>query len=274
MSAKVITEFYGWGAYAVLWNNCGNCPDSPGDWQNLQGFYSTLGDQTIPRATVRMGSGFIVHDDQIATNYHVVEDMLSGTARLDEKAKKYRVKILVVDKMRDLAIVTATGIDAPALPLGNSDTVQQGDTVYVMGNPRGLVATLSPGIISAIRPAGTYLTTFRLFGSDPLDWYAPCKLLQMTAPTSKGSSGGPVLNESGEVIGIVFGGVPSFLEPDLTVTTPENLNFAIAVNYLKQLAKGRVYQSLLLRYPHHEACSSFTRIRWRHNPTYVGFNQF
>ena len=185
-----------------------------------------------------MGSGFVIHDDKIATNYHVVEDMLSGTARLAEKAKKYRVKILVVDKMRDLAIVTATGIDAPALPLGNSDTVQQGDTVYVMGNPRGLVATLSPGIISAIRPTGTYLTTFRLLGSDPLDWHAPCKLLQMTAPTSKGSSGGPVLNESGEVIGIVFGGVPSFLEPDLTVTTPENLNFAIAVNYLKQLAKG------------------------------------
>ena len=185
-----------------------------------------------------MGSGFVIHDDKIATNYHVVEDMLSGTARLAEKAKKYRVKILVVDKMRDLAIVTATGIDAPALPLGNSDTVQQGDTVYVMGNPRGLVATLSPGIISAIRPTGTYLTTFRLLGSDPLDWHAPCKLLQMTAPTSKGSSGGPVLNESGEVIGIVFGGVPSVLEPDLTVTTPENLNFAIAVNYLKQLAKG------------------------------------
>ena len=184
------------------------------------------------------GSGFVIHDDKIATNYHVVEDMLSGTARLAEKAKKYRVKILVVDKMRDLAIVTATGIDAPALPLGNSDTVQQGDTVYVMGNPWGLVATLSPGIISAIRPTGTYLTTFRLLGSDPLDWHAPCKLLQMTAPTSKGSSGGPVLNESGEVIGIVFGGVPSVLEPDLTVTTPENLNFAIAVNYLKQLAKG------------------------------------
>ena len=184
------------------------------------------------------GSGFVVHDDKIATNYHVVEDMLSGTARFAEKANKHRVKILVVDKMRDLAIVTATGIDAPALPLGNSDTVQQGDTVYVMGNPRGLVATLSPGIISAIRPTGTYLTTFRPLGRDPWDWHAPCKLLQMTAPTSKGSSGGPVLNESGEVIGIVFGGVPSFLEPDLTVTTPENLNFAIAVNYLKQLAKG------------------------------------
>ena len=184
------------------------------------------------------GSGFVIHDDKIATNYHVVEDMLSGTARLAEKAKKYRVKILVVDKRRDLAIVTATGIDAPALPLGNSDTAQQGDTVYVMGNPRGLVATLSPGIISAIRPTGTYLTTLRLPGRDPWDWYAPCKLLQMTTPTSKGSSGGPVLNESGGVIGIVFGGVPSFLESDLTVTTPENLNFAIAVNYLKQLAKG------------------------------------
>ena len=183
------------------------------------------------------GSGFVLHTDKIVTNYHVIEDMLSGTAKFDEKPKKYRVKIFVADKEHDLAIVTTTGIDAPALPLGNSDTIRQGDAVYVMGNPQGLIATLSPGIISAIRPTGTFLATLQLPGSDPWDWYAPCKLLQMTAPTSPGSSGGPVLNENGEVIGIVFGGMPSFLQPNLTVNTPENLNFAIAVNYLRGVHK-------------------------------------
>ena len=185
-----------------------------------------------------MGSGFIVHDNRIATNYHVIEDMSSGFAKLVGKPKEYRVKVLVFDKERDLAIVKATGIDAPALSLGDSDTVQVADKVYVMGNPHRLEGTFSSGEISAIRPLGAYLTTFPLSGGTSWDWHAPCQLLQMTAPTSKGSSGGPVLNESGEVIGIVFGGIPSFLQPDLTVTTPENLNFAIAVNYLKQLAKG------------------------------------
>ena len=186
-----------------------------------------------------MGSGFIVHDSRIATNHHVIEDMSSGFAKLVGKPKKYRVKVLAFDKERDLAIVEATGIDAPALSLGDSDAVQVADKVYVMGNPHGLEGTFSSGEISAIRPPGAYLTTFPLSSGTSWDWRAPCKLLQMTAPTSKGSSGGPVLNDKGEVIGIVFGGMPSFLQPDLTVTTPENLNFAIAVNYLKQLAKEK-----------------------------------
>ncbi len=186
-----------------------------------------------------MGSGFIVHDSRIATNYHVIKDMSSGFAKLVGKPKKYRVKVLVFDKERDLAIVKATGIDAPALFLGDSDAVQVADKVYVMGNPHRLEGTFSSGEISAIRPPGAYLTTFPLSGGTSWDWHAPCQLLQITAPTSKGSSGGPVLNDKGEVIGIVYGGVPSFLQPDFTVTIPENLNFAIAVNYLKQLAKEK-----------------------------------
>ena len=183
-----------------------------------------------------LGSGFIVHDGRIATNYHVIKDMSSGFAKLVGKAKKYRVKVLVVDKERDLAIVKAAGIDAPALPLGDSDAVQVADKVYVMGNPQRLEGTFSSGEISAIRPSGAYLTTFQLSGGDSWDWHAPCKLLQMTAPISKGSSGGPVLNDNGEVIGIASAGL-SFLKPGLTdFSIPENLNFAVAVNYLKQLA--------------------------------------
>ena len=183
-----------------------------------------------------MGSGFIIHDGRIATNYHVIKDMSSGFAKLVGKAKKYRVKVLVVDKERDLAIVKAAGIDAPALSLGDSDAVQVADKVYVMGNPQRLEGTFSSGEISAIRPPGAYLTTFLLSGGGSWDWHAPCKLLQMTAPISKGSSGGPVLNNNGEVIGIASAGL-SFLKPGLTdLTIPENLNFAIAANYLKPLA--------------------------------------
>ena len=128
-----------------------------------------------------------------------------------------------MSKNHDLAIVKVkgvkiTGIDVPALPLGDSDTVQIGDKVYVAGNPKGLEGTFSDGIISAIRPGGV----------PPL---VRGKILQMTAPVSPGSSGGPVLNDGGEVIGISVGWF-------YTVEMLQNLNFAIPVNYLKQLAKG------------------------------------
>ena len=83
--------------------------------------------------------------------------------------------------MRDLAIVKAievksAGIDVPALPLGDSDTVQTGDKIYIAGNPRGLEGTFTGGMISAIRPEGIPLVRG--------------KVLQMDASISPGSSGG------------------------------------------------------------------------------------
>ena len=98
------------------------------------------------------------------------------------------------------------------LPLGDNDTVQIGMPVYVTGNPRGLEGTFSDGLISAIREVNGR------------------KLFQMTAPVSPGSSGGPVLNSSGEVIGITVS----------QVKDGQNLNFAVPVNYLKELAATTV----------------------------------
>ena len=159
------------------------------------------------------GSGFVVHDGQIATNYHVIDNMWIGVAKLVKKEKVYAVEtVLAVDKERDLAIIKVAGIDAPVLPLGDSDAVQIGDKVYVAGNPRGLEGTFTGGMISAIRPEGIRLVRG--------------KTLQMDASISPGSSGGPVLNDKGEVIGISVG----------YRIGGQNLNFAIPVNYLKLLA--------------------------------------
>ena len=154
------------------------------------------------------GSGFVIHAGHIATNHHVVDNMSIGFAKLVGKEEVYPVEaILEVDKERDLAVIKVGGIDAPALPLGDSDTVQIDDRVYIAGNPRGLEVLFSDGIISAIR-------------GDSTD-----KIFQMTAPISQGSSGGPVFNEKGEVIGVSF----------VTLRDGQNLNFAIPVNYLKSL---------------------------------------
>ena len=155
-----------------------------------------------------LGSGFFVKDDQIATNLHVVEGATRGYAKLVGKETKFNIEgYTAIDEKRDLIILKVEAFGTQAISLGNSDFAQVGETVYAVGNPRGLEGTFSQGIISSIRPVG-------------ID-----KLIQITAPLSPGSSGGPVLNHKGEVIGVsVF-----------TIRDGQNLNFAIPSNYLKNL---------------------------------------
>ena len=155
-----------------------------------------------------LGSGFFIGDDQIATNLHVVEGAVRGYAKLVSQETKFNIEgYTAIDEKRDLIILKAAAFGAQAISLGNSDSAQVGETVYAVGNPRGLEGTFSQGIISSIRPVGND------------------KLIQMTAPLSPGSSGGPVLNRRGEVIGVSV----------LTIRDGQNLNFAIPSNYLKTL---------------------------------------
>ena len=159
--------------------------------------------------TLGFGSGFFVKPHQIATNFHVIEGAAQGTAKLVGKDTRYQIEgIVATDKDNDLAVLKVTVDGVTPLPLGNSDTVNIGAKVYVAGNPKGLEGTFSDGLISR------------------RERY-PKKRLQMTAPISPGSSGGPVLNSAGEVIGISVS-VHRALDA-------QNLNFAIPSNYLKVL---------------------------------------
>ena len=160
--------------------------------------------------TLGFGSGFFVGKNQIATNFHVIEGAAKGTAKQVGKYTKYTIEgISATDKKNDLAIVKVTAFGVKPLPLGDSETVRIGETVYVAGNPRGLEGTFSDGIISSLRARYTR------------------KRIQMTAPISPGSSGGPVLNRSGEVIGVSH----------MIIEGGQNLNFAIPSNYLRALLK-------------------------------------
>ena len=109
------------------------------------------------------------------------------------------------------------GFTAPPLPLGDSDTVTIGEAVYVAGNPKKLKGIFSEGAISGIRAEGVYLELDKK--------HVEGKIFQITAPISQGSSGGPVLGNRGEVIGIAIAG---FLGA-------QNLNYVIAETYLKDL---------------------------------------
>ena len=95
------------------------------------------------------GSGFFVQHDQIATNFHVIEGSSRGKTKLVGKATTYVVEgITASDVENDLAILKVSNSNVQPLPLGDSDAVQLGDTVYVSGNPKESEGTFSEGTIS------------------------------------------------------------------------------------------------------------------------------
>jgi hypothetical protein len=156
------------------------------------------------------GSGFLVSKDGlIVTNYHVIAQGSSAVVKLPDGAFYLVDGVLASDKVRDVAVIKAHGENFRTLILGNSDQLQVGEEVVAIGNPLSLESTVSNGIISGIR------TAEKLGG----------KFLQTTAPISPGSSGGPLFNMLGEVIGINT----MYLEGG------ENLNFAIPINDAKRL---------------------------------------
>ena len=158
--------------------------------------------------TLGFGSGFFVRENLIATNYHVINGAMRGTAKLVGEFTTYILEgVTAVDQINNLAILTVMGSGVKPLPLGDSDVVRIGENVYVVGNSKGLGGTFSDGIISSRREKSMK------------------ERLLMTAPISPGSSGGPVLNSKGEIIGVSF----------MTLVDGQNLNFAIPINILKDL---------------------------------------
>ena len=113
------------------------------------------------------GSGFFVDTNLIATNFHVIEGAAQGTAKRVGQQTEYTIEgFIEKDKKHDLAILQVSGSDVQPLSLGDSDTVEIGDTVYVAGNPKGLEGTFSEGNISAIRGG----TTDKLLPDDSTDF--------------------------------------------------------------------------------------------------------
>ena len=147
---------------------------------------------------LKQGSGFAVGDGtQIVTNYHVVEGASAARMKTADGIERQVPFILGLDKAHDLAIL-ASPVTLPALKLPH-EKPEVGDSLIAIGNPEGLEASLSVGVLSGIRE--TVDTTY----------------YQLTAPISPGSSGGPILNATGEVIAVAT----------LTFKDGQNLNFGI-----------------------------------------------
>jgi hypothetical protein len=154
-----------------------------------------------------LGSGFFVAPNIIATNYHVMEGATNANCYLNNSDTKYKIDGYIgADKSVDLILLKVSTLNKPIIKFASTE-VSIGQAIYVIGSPKGFPATISDGIISGKRDFEGY------------------KLLQMTAPISPGSSGGPVLNSNGELIGISVS----------QLKEGQNINFAIPKSYLEIL---------------------------------------
>ena len=160
---------------------------------------------------VSLGSGFFVSDNVIVTNAHVIQGSTSGYAKVINKDSKLEILgYTAIDELHDLVLLEVKNSNSNKIKLGKSELPEVGEDVYAIGNPQGLEGTFSKGIISSIRD---------------IDGHS---IIQITAPISPGSSGGPLINSTGEVIGVAFASFKS----------GQNLNFAIPVKYIYSLLEN------------------------------------
>jgi S1-C subfamily serine protease len=174
------------------------------------------------------GSGIVIDSNgTILTNYHVVENAVKVTVSF-EKGKTVEAQVVGKDPSNDLAVlrIPTDGLTLHPLTLGDSSTVQVGDPVLAIGNPFDLERTLTTGVISALQRQITAPNGFTINN-----------VLQTDAPINPGNSGGPLLNASGQVIGI-----NSQIETGGSGDGSVGIGFAVPINTAKaelgQLEKG------------------------------------
>ena len=173
-----------------------------------------------------IGSGFVAQDaGWIVTNFHVVAGAKTARVRFEDGTIVDVDGFLAYDKLRDLAILKiSTDRKLKALRLAEADS-RKGEKTVAIGAPLGLSFTATEGIISAIREGDE----LKGFGSNAVG-----KWLQTSTPISPGSSGGPLLNLKGEVIGVTTS----------SLATAQNLNFAVSATEIRILLKAAAENSV------------------------------
>ncbi len=163
-----------------------------------------------------LGTGFFINNDgYILTNHHVIEDHVNRNYKgysavtvtmKDDPDTEIPAKVIGYDKVFDIALLKIIKKNKTYLTAGRSDSIRIGERIYAIGSPIGLQYTLTSGIVS----------------SKSRDFFQLGNAFQIDAAVNPGNSGGPLFDERGQVIGIVFAGIPQF----------QGLNFAIPFQYV------------------------------------------
>ena len=156
------------------------------------------------------GSGFFIERNRIITNFHVVEGAVSVKIRQNDSSEYSVIRMIAKDSVMDIAVLE---VDIPAtrkvVPLVfRTNPPEQGERVYVVGNPLGFEQSVSDGIVSSVRVMKEY-----------------GKQIQFTAAVSHGSSGSPLLDANGAVLGVVR----------LILSEGQSLNFAVPAEFAKSI---------------------------------------
>ncbi|PZD94710.1 hypothetical protein DNH61_17320 [Paenibacillus sambharensis] len=157
------------------------------------------------------GSGVVIGDQWILTNYHVMLGATKGQILLNDGSQLDIQGVAVYDESADMAIIRTTEpIGVEPVKIGSWISSRKGDRVYAIGSPLGMQNTISEGLISNFVNNGGI------------------RYLQISVPIDHGSSGGALFNEYGELIGITSSGIED---------TVADLNFAVSILYYQWLAE-------------------------------------
>ncbi len=178
---------------------------------------SILHSGIFPSEPTATGTGFFITDDgYLISNYHVVKD--AAKVRLLTRAGLIDAKVVQVDAANDLALLKADGNFSP-LPISSSRSAQLGGTVATVGFPdiglQGFAPKLAKGEIASLSGAG----------DDP-------RYFQISVPVQPGNSGGALVDERGNVIGIVSAKLDASTALAMSGSLPENVNYAVKSSLL------------------------------------------
>ena len=155
---------------------------------------------------ISQGSGFVFASGLVVSNLHVFEratNAIVKNVKTGEISKA--IEVVGMNAKEDICVIRIDNAKFPVLPLGNSSSIETGDEIYVASNPKGLEGSFTKGIVSGLRN--------------------DVGLFQIDAAISSGSSGGVLLNQKAEAVGIIKS----------SLISGQNLNFAIPINKLKAL---------------------------------------
>ena len=197
-----------------------------GSWS--WGFGYDRGESTTQEVEAATGSGVVIAEDTVLTNFHVVED--ASSLKVTTGDDEFDATLLAYDENLDVAILKADGLNLPAVTLGDSDTLQVGDWAICIGNPLGeqLAGTTTVGIVSALNREVSSTTTDK-YG---LRGTVTNTMIQVDAAINSGNSGGGMFSVNGELMGIP---TLKYTGSAFSGNTVDGLGMCIPINAAKPL---------------------------------------
>ena len=197
-----------------------------GSWN--WGFGYDRGESTTQEVEAATGSGVVIAEDTVLTNFHVVEG--ASSLKITTGDNEFDATLLAYDENLDVAILKADGLNLPAVTLGDSDTLQVGDWAICIGNPLGeqLAGTTTVGIVSALNREVSSTTTDK-YG---LRGTVTNTMIQVDAAINSGNSGGGMFSVNGELMGIP---TLKYTGSAFSGNTVEGIGMCIPINAAKPL---------------------------------------